>query len=208
MKSPKLSAEEKLLNLIKSRRSIRRYRKKRLTLAEVDRILDCAIYAPSAHNAQPWRFFCVNDEDKKESLIKGMAERFRADLEKDRVPQSTINQKIERSIRLFSQAPAVIIACIAMAGMDKYPDPSRQQAEMIMATQSLAAAIENLLLAAKALGLGACWYCAPLFCPDTVRGILELPHDYTPQALITIGHAAEDPPVPQRFRIDEIRFWL
>jgi F420 biosynthesis protein FbiB-like protein len=207
MKTPKLS-EEELLNLIKSRRSVRKYTGKGLTPAEIDRILDCAMYAPSAHNAQPWRFYCVNDEGKKGSLIKEMAERFREDLEKDKVPKSKIDQKIQRSIRLFSQASAVIIACIAMAGMDKYPDPSRQQAEVIMATQSLAAAIQNLLLAAKALGLGACWYCAPLFCPATVKGILELPRDYTPQALITLGHAAEDPPVPQRFRIDEVRFWL
>ncbi len=207
MKNPKLS-EEELLALIKNRRSIRKYARKRITLAEIDSILDCAIYAPSAHNAQPWRFFCVRGEDKKASLIKGMAERFREDLEKDKVPSAKINQKIQRSIRLFSEAPAVIIACIAMAGMDKYPDPSRQQAEMIMATQSLAAAIQNLLLAAKALGFGACLYSSPLFCPDTVRGILELHQDYSPQALITLGHAAEDPQVPQRFRIDEIRFWL
>ncbi len=207
MKNPTLS-EEALLNLIKSRRSIRRYRRKRLTVSEIDRILDCAIYAPSAHNAQPWRFFYMHDKGKKESLIKGMAERFRVDLEKDKVPFSTINRKIQRSIRLFSQAPALIIACIDMAGMDKYPDPPRRQAEMIMATQSLAAAIQNFLLAAKAVGLGACWYCAPLFCPDTVRSILQLSDDYTPQALIALGYAAEDPTVPQRFKIDEIRFVL
>ena len=57
-----------------------------------------------------------------------------------------------------------------------------------MAAQGVAMAIQNLLLTAHSLGLGACWMCAPLFCPDTVRAALDLPDDWEAQALITIGY--------------------
>jgi nitroreductase len=50
---------------------------------------------------------------------------------------------------------------------------------------------QNLLLATHDAGLGGCWMCAPLFCPDVVRGALDLPADWQPQALITLGYPAE-----------------
>jgi nitroreductase len=78
-----------------------------------------------------------------------------------------------------------------MENMDNYPDHLRQQNEWIMTVQSTAMAAQNLLLAAHALGLGACWLCAPLFCPDLVKDTLALPNDWQPQSLITIGYPAE-----------------
>ncbi len=61
----------------------------------------------------------------------------------------------------------------------------------VMAAQSTAMAGQNILLAAHALGLGACWLCAPIFCPQTVRRTLDLPDDWQPQGLITAGYPAE-----------------
>ncbi len=78
-----------------------------------------------------------------------------------------------------------------MADMDSYPDDMRQNNERTMAVQSVAMAGQNLLLAAHALGLGACWMCAPLFCPEVVQRTLDLPPDWQPQGLITVGYAAE-----------------
>jgi F420 biosynthesis protein FbiB-like protein len=75
--------------------------------------------------------------------------------------------------------------------MDDYPDARRRGHEMTMAVQSAAMAGQNLLLAAHALGLGACWLCAPLFCPDVVTATLALPPDWQPQGLITVGYPAE-----------------
>jgi nitroreductase len=80
-----------------------------------------------------------------------------------------------------------------MSDMDKYPDARRGDAERIMAIQSVAAAIQNSLLAAQALGLGAGWMCAPLFAPDEARAALDLPADWEPQALITLGYPAQEP---------------
>jgi nitroreductase len=66
---------------------------------------------------------------------------------------------------------------------------------------------ENLLLAAHAEGLGACWMCAPLFAPDVVRQVLDLPPNWEPQGLVLIGHAA-GPTRPRRRRtVDEVTRW-
>jgi F420 biosynthesis protein FbiB-like protein len=78
-----------------------------------------------------------------------------------------------------------------MVDMDSYPDERRSLNEAVMAAQSVAMAGQKLLLAAHALGLGACWLCGPLFCPDVVRETLALPDDWQPHGLITIGFAAE-----------------
>ena len=60
-----------------------------------------------------------------------------------------------------------------------------------MATQSTAMAGQNILLMAQTLGLGACWLCAPLFAPRLVASTLDLPVDWEPQGLITLGYPAQ-----------------
>src|SRR4029077_18796347 len=87
-------------------------------------------------------------------------------------------------------APVVIAVCFSLVDMDRYHDAARAAAERLMAVQSTAMAVQNLLLAATAHGLGACWMCAPLFCPEVVRTALDLAADWEPQALVTLGHPA------------------
>jgi len=93
---------------------------------------------------------------------------------------------------------------MTMEDMDSYPDERRQRAERTMAIQSVAASVQNFLLAASALGLGACWYCAPLFCPDVVREILGIPEGVEPQALIAVGYPNEEPEPPPRKPLEEV----
>jgi len=88
-------------------------------------------------------------------------------------------------------APVVIVPCLAMEGMDVYPDERRATAEWTMGVQSVALACQNLLLAAHGLGLGACWMCAALFVPEIIRRELDLAQEWHPQALITVGYPAE-----------------
>ena len=84
-------------------------------------------------------------------------------------------------------APVAILVCLTMEEMDQYPDPSRARSEYRMAVQGVAMAGENLMLAAHAHGLGACWMCAPLFAPDEVRDALNLPASWEPQGLVLLG---------------------
>lgn len=181
-----------LLPLLRARRSIRRYRPEPVPEELVAQILDAAIWAPSAHNRQPWRFAVLQKREPKERLALAMGGRLRADLEADGVPEPVIEKDVTRSYRRITGAPLVIVICLSMVDMDSYPDEQRQRNEWIMAAQSTAMAGQNLLLAAHALGLGACWMCAPLFVPELVRETLELPRTWEPQGLITVGYPAEE----------------
>ena len=62
-----------------------------------------------------------------------------------------------------------------------------------MAVQSIGCALENIMVAANAEGLGSYWISAPLFCPDAVREALDLPPEYEAQALVSIGYPASEP---------------
>ena len=97
---------------------------------------------------------------------------------------------------------------LSMTDMDVYPDARRTQIERIMAIQSVAAAIQNVLLASHAEGLAACWYCAPLFCQEVVREALSLTDEWHPQAIITLGVPSEVPDAPTRLELETVvKFW-
>ena len=183
---------ENLSALIAQRRSIRRFQPRPVEPELLDRLLEAAHWAPSAHNRQPWRFVVVRDERNKRSLVDQMAERLAADLRASGASEAEIEADTGRSRARLSGAPALIIMCITMRNMDTYPDQRRQSLERLMAAQSAAMAAQNLLLAAHAAGLGACWLCAPLFCPDVVRQALDLPDDLEAQGAIILGYPAEE----------------
>lgn len=185
-------ATEGILDVIRGRRSIRRYLDKPVPRERIQAILDAARWAPSAHNRQPWRFAVIESEERKHALASAMGARLRADLEADGMAREAIERDAARSYRRITGAPVVIVVCVTMRDMDAYADERRGNAEYLMATQSVAMATQNLLLAAHASGLGACWMCAPLFVPETVRRVLNLDSDWEPQALITLGYPAEN----------------
>lgn len=180
-----------LFNLIKTRRSIRRYTAEAIPRETIGRLLEAAAWAPSAHNRQPWRFAVLTRATDIERLAAAMGARLRADRTADGDDPTDIERDVARSYARLTGAPVVIIVCLSMADMDHYPDPQRSRNEWLMAAQSTAMAAQNLLLLAHAEGLAACWICAPLFVPDLVRETLALPADWEPQGLITLGRPAE-----------------
>jgi F420 biosynthesis protein FbiB-like protein len=179
-----------LLALIRARRSIRRYAPRPVPAGVIERLLTAATWAPSAHNRQPWRFVVVTAADEKDRLARAMGERLRADRLADGDAPEAVAADADRSHARITGAPLVVAVCVTLADMDAYPDARRGQAEYLMAVQSAAMAVQNLLLAAHAEGLGACWLCAPLFCSDTVVAALGLPAEWRAQALVTVGYPA------------------
>lgn len=190
--------------VLASRRTVRFYTADPVPEAVVRSIIEAAHLAPSAHNAQPTRFVVIGSPEVKRRLAERMAARWRRDLERSGVAEAAVRVELRFSLRRFSEAPVLILVGYTMEDMDRYPDRARRRAEETMAVQSAAAAVENLLLAAFAHGLGACWCCAPLFCPGVVRRTLDLPRSFTPQALLTIGYPAHTPPVPPRRPFEQI----
>lgn len=184
-------AMTQIIETIQQRRSLRRYEQKPIPTDVLEQLLSAAIWAPSAHNRQPWRFAVLQSDEAKVQLARNMGERLRQDLSRDHAPQTVIEQDVARSYERLTLAPVLIVLALSMADMDTYPDARRQQFEHTMAVQSTAMAGQNLLLAAHSLGLGACWMCAPLFCQDVVQQTLALPADWQAQAIITLGYPSQ-----------------
>ncbi len=181
---------DELLGLIQARRSIRRYQPGPVPLPVLERLLTAATWAPSSHNRQPWRFVLLTQAGPKARLAEAMAAQLRADRLADGDPPAAVEADAAKSYARVTNAPAVVVAALTLADMDHYPDAKRANAEYLMAVQSVAMAVQNLLLAAHAEGLGACWMCAPLFCPDVVAQALALPAEWQAQALVTLGYPA------------------
>lgn len=137
-----------------------------------------------------------------------MGARLRRDREADGDAPEAIRQDVERSGSRINGAPVVIAVCLTLEQMDRYSDDRRNRAEFMMAVQSTAMAAQNLLLAAHAEGLGACWMCAPLFCAEAVQSALSLPPSWQPQGLILLGRPAEPGRSRDRKKVAEIAIGL
>lgn len=190
--------------IIRGRRSVRRFRPDPVPRDAVERILEAGRWAPSPHGSQPWRFAVLTRPEIKARLAEAMAEAWLHNLAMDGEPEEIIAKRLAGSRRRLLEAPVLILLCLYLGDLDRYPDPERQAAETTMAIQSLGCAAQNMLLMAYSLGLDGGWMCAPLFCPDVARAALDLPETVIPQALLTIGYAAADPRRRERRPLAEL----
>jgi F420 biosynthesis protein FbiB-like protein len=136
-----------------------------------------------------------------------MGERLRLERLADGTDPRAVEADVSRSYARIAGAPLAVLLCLTLEQMDRYPDARRSRAERRMAVQGVAMAGQNLLLAAHAAGLGACWICAPLFAPDVVRQVLELPEDWDPQGLVVLGWPAESPPERERMPLEQVTLY-
>jgi F420 biosynthesis protein FbiB-like protein len=192
------------MDLLRGRRSVRQYQSRELTRAQIEQILEAARWAPSPHGRQPWRFVVLTRQERKVALANAMGASWQHNLEMDGQEQEIVRLRLEKSHGRILNAPALIVPCLYLDDLDRYPDERRQNDETTMAIQSLGAAIQNMLLAAYDLGLDGGWMCAPLFCPEVVCQALELDPRLIPQALITLGYAAADPRRRERLPLDTL----
>jgi nitroreductase len=152
--------------VMEARQSVRAFDRQRDVSPEVvTRLLHAATRAPSAGNCQPWRFFVVRDQETKRTLAR-----------------AALNQWF------VSEAPVVILVCAdPERSARRYGDRGRY----LYSLQDTAAATENLLLAAVASGLGACWVGA--FDEDAAAEALDLPLHLRPVSIIPIGYPGQQP---------------
>jgi coenzyme F420-0:L-glutamate ligase / coenzyme F420-1:gamma-L-glutamate ligase len=193
-----------LATLLRNRRSVRKYQARAVKHEQIEQILEAARWAPSPHGRQPWRFVVLTRQEPKVQLADHMGASWQKNLDMDGQPIEVVNIRLEKSRQRILTAPAIIIPCLYLEDMDRYPDEKRQGDETIMAIQSLGAAIQNMLLMAYDLGLDAGWMCAPLFCPEEVCTALDLDKRLIPHALITIGYAAADPRRRERLPLSSL----
>lgn len=199
---------EDKLELLRRRRSIRRFTDQPIPGEILNQILTAATWAPSSHNRQPWRIAVLTSREAKIRLAEAMGEAYCRDLSKDGLDPAAIQDQIIRSHDRITAAPVCLVLCLDPSVGDHYPDQKRNQAEYLMGVQSVAMAGQNLMLAASAFGLGSVWMCAPLFAPDTVSEALKLSAEWLPQGMVLLGYPASGPLNRPRFPVDQIARFL
>lgn len=161
---------------IKNRRSIRAFERKPVSEEHVEKLIDAARHAPSAGNIQPWEFVIVRSREVKQQLSV-----------------AALNQVF------IEEAPVVIVVC---ANEARSGQGYGSRGVNLYCIQDTAAATENMLLAAYALGLGACWVGA--FREEMVRKVLNTPTHVRPVAIIPVGYPSKKPTPRRRRALEEV----
>ncbi|MDH4161796.1 MAG: nitroreductase family protein [Nitrospirota bacterium] len=203
-----------LFDAIAQRTSIRRFKDQPVPEEDIRRILDAGRLAPSANNTQPWSFLVLRDK----ALLANMAEAVRQQV--DRMLPFAENEKQAQRLAayksnyytFFEKAPVVIAAF-----MEAYDASANQllarmgySAEDIArlrpnpGLQSVAAAIEHMLLAAHALGYGSCWMTGPLVAQEAFEKILGYGREKFIAALLPLGVPDEKASSKPRKSLTEI----
>jgi len=187
-----------IFTAIRERRSCRSFLPDPVSEATIEKILNAAVWAPSAANNQPWEFIVVTNKDIKKDIFSESEKCKKVLYEK-----SGWKWVDRYKVDFLEEAP-VIIAVIG--------DPGKTGADMFLEGGGLAyqhgcaAAIQNMLLAAHALGLATLWF--TLFDKATMRKILNIDASKEPLALICLGNPAILPAPPPRKDAEEMTLYL
>lgn len=178
-------------------RAVRRLKPDPIPDAVMRRVLEAATWAPTGGNVQPWRIVLVRERVRKERLGALYAERWRLFSKRYRSAMDTMaedaRKRLERTIAAgdylaahFGETPALAIFCfnpnqmaITDSGLDR---PS------VVGGASVYAAVENLLLACRAEGLGCVLTTLLCECEPEVRELLSIPEPWGTAAAIPIGY--------------------
>lgn len=191
-----------LQDALRQRRSIRRFRDQPIPESLLIQVLDAGRWAPSADNIQPWRMILISDAEVRRELLQAMAVYIKEDLLSKGATKEETERFIKEEVEPLSPAPILIVACMTKEIFGE--DSDRWLSEHTMGVQSVAAAIQNMLLAAHDMGLGGCLCSTPLLCPTAVRGVLGIPQSIEPQAVIALGYPDETPKPPRRKPLSEV----
>ncbi len=160
------------------RRSIRKYLETPLEWEKIGKVVDAGRLAPSAGNLQPWKFVVVTDKEIKQMVAEACLKQY-----------------------WIATAPVVIVICSENTKLSRFYGI---RGERLYSIQSCAAAAENMILQATALGLGSCWVSA--FDEEMIKRALKIPDFVRPQIIVTIGYADEVVPEPPKYTLTDVIF--
>ncbi len=203
-----------LFDAIKGRKSIRRFKNTPVPDQDIRRILDAGRLAPSANNTQPWSFMVIRDRSvlqKMAGATRDMLDRMIPHAEDEKQAQRLAAYK-NSYYTFFEHAPLVIAVFMEAydAGTDRllarmgYAADDIKRLRPSPGIQSVAAAIEHMLLMIHALGYGSCWMTGPLVAQETFEKLLGYGKEKSIAALLPVGVPDEDPPARPRKTLEKI----
>jgi len=175
------------------RRSVRAFTAEPVQADLIEAAVGEALTAPAPHHTRPVRFVWVQDAGARTRLLDRMKERWKADLFADGKTPDAAERRVARGQILYD-APELMIPFMVPDGAHSYPDPRRTAAEHTMFTVAVGAAVQGLLVALAARGVGSCWVGSTIFAADLVRDELGLPEDWEPLGAIAIGYPRDPSP--------------
>jgi len=208
-----------IIEVIKSRKSIRRYKPDPVPDEMIDKILEAARWAPTGENYQPWRFIVIRDQETRNKIgdlskvgsgsrmtawycMGHMQKRF------EKIADPVKRAEVLRfmysgEVSEFCKQAPVIIAVIGSLQVGSVDVP-----------YDLSAATENILLEAHSLGLGACWVHGPVATTRDAKKfkeILKIPtgmNEYKVIAYVAIGFPAEERKHPRpKLPLEDLVYW-
>lgn len=192
-------------NVIANRRSIRKYKSDDIPHAMIEEIIKAGTLAPSSKNRQPWKFVVATGKSKDEA-----AEVFRKGIEREKekpflTESAPYITGAEYTLKIMQQAPVVIFIANSL-GRDFSRDLTiEERVSEICNTQSIGAAIENMILAATDLGLGSLWICDTYFAQKELNDWMNTEGELC--AALALGYADEKPFARPRKCIGDVVEW-
>jgi F420 biosynthesis protein FbiB-like protein len=186
---------------IAARRSVRKFTDCPVTEEMVSAVLAAAILAPSGKNRQPWRFVVVADAEKRAQMIRVMREGIADTKARGMETGSAI-----MTARVMQHAPVTIFV-FNPEGVHPWTSHSVGQTFLEMVdTQSIGAAIQNMLLVAQDLGLGTLWICDVWSAYQQLSAWLGESGQLV--AAVALGYPAENPDARPRRPLSEVVRWF
>jgi nitroreductase len=204
-------------DVMKSRRSVRRFAPDAPDRARIVRLLEAAITAPSASNKQPWRFLVVTNREvvaRMAAAVREAVEHVAGHIAPDCQPAF---RAYGDYFTRFEAAPTVIVALFSSLTVlsslvdDGLPADARDRIAAMERQSGLigvAMALQNLMLMAHELGLGTSGMTGPLLAAHRLREILGVAPSWEIAALVPVGVPAETPAPTARKPVGQVVRWI
>jgi len=195
--------------VVRTQRSIRKFKAEPVPEQMIWEMLDAAIRAPSGGNTQPWGWLVVRDDAKRRAVaaavLEGVGDVAAALVAAEELPTPEERRMRRSSVRFRTNvmsAPLLIIPCLVN------PSSPTTDIDSLFAGSSIYGAVQNMMLAARAQGLGTVLTTFNMRIEDVIRRELNLPDDAKPVAVIPVGWPDGERFGPTTRRpVEDVTYW-
>lgn len=204
-----MNLNKDFLQFVRCRRSIRKFRKDPLPREVLQHMIEAASWAPSASNRQDWEFTAITSPTMKERMEDIVRSCWKSILDKSQT--EVIQEELEKYAKnfdWFSRAPVLIVVS-AKRPEAFFSHLLGEAADDVAGTEiSAAMAVQNLMLAAHALGIGSCCMTGPLAAQEALKELLGFGQHRKIVCLVALGYPAEEPEAPLRKPVEKIARYI